>query len=176
MKKLRDCIEETIEFPSDVILNGVPMDGMFGYVSSVYCNGIVNYLSNKRAYMLCRYHYQSKNPSIDMIGETYTEKDISNIDEYSLYLSSVKGCNALCGSHTDYSEVPHDDIVISGETKDSYVMIWFDNDVSDCSLIRVSKEHYESLDEFNEAVYDYCTKDIGCYTTELSKPSGFIHV
>ena len=58
--KIEDILlYNTIGFPSIDDLTNMPSDSMFEYINSTYCNGIVNLIKNKSAFMIARY---TKNP------------------------------------------------------------------------------------------------------------------
>lgn len=183
MKKL-DKIEsiESYEYPTHAQLFELKKNSWYFYVSSSYCNGFVNYLENKSAFLICRYTYNCPNrPSIDYRWSIdYSGCTLDNVDRETThkdYFDNLFRIENICDNkwyHTDLGLFCNDDVIITGEIEDSYIMIYFDTDISDCEILRCSKEEYNSLSDFNEAVVNMIEEDRNNLITQIREPKGWI--
>lgn len=99
-----------------------------------------------------------------------------NVDYFSLkgYNQKPKVKNTgMKWYNTYYGKYCDDDVIITGECDRNYYCVWLDKDVSDCCIMKVSKEHYETLEEFNEAVVKYFEKELTYKIRPIRKPRGW---
>lgn len=112
------------------LFNGVQINRGFVNVSSTYCNGFVNYIHDPHLVLLNR--YRDEDEFVDLSKQFI---DQSDHDWY----------------HTDLNKYP-DDILIFGTNDqhypDSYVLIWFDRDVSDCCIWRFDINDFKGIGHF----------------------------
>lgn len=160
-----EAISEIVKFyerPTGEQIFCVKPDTSYLYVSSTYCDGLVNYLDNVRAYALRR--YTDEEEFHDAIESTKHLPEWGNGSWY----------------HTAFSRFIPDNILVTGEIRHyegegDYFAIYYDQDVSDCCLFRVARHHYKDLDEFNKAIVEEMliwpeVQEI----IELRKPEGWI--
>lgn len=155
-KEFFDLFDDSEEYPENVAERGVPQNTVYHYISTTFLNGLINYVDNKMAIMI----------------ERYTEFDDNDISEYTAHLKD--------NIHSNYSGSVFrnviDDVVIFGETEDSYWYFYSDGDCSDSDIGRVEKDRVGSLEEFKK-LYIESLKSNGYYSgkyIELPKPSGWV--
>ena len=168
-KKLNDIIT-VVEFPTADMLTDMKSDTMYEYINCAYCEGFGNLLENQSAYMIARYSLED---SIDC-NETASIPD--NDERLKLYFENIDHLSKISDSewrHTNYHKYCGDDVIITGECDRNYYFVWLDNDVSDCCIMKVSKEHYETLEEFNEAVVEYFEQVQTYKIRPIRKPKGW---
>ena len=168
MERIYDIIDY-IEFPSLDDLTNMSSDNIFSYINSTFCIACANMLKNKNAYMIARYSVEE---NMDYSGSYY----LANDDEVlKSYYDNIKELNNISDKewyHTDLGRYCIDDVIICGESGDNYYCIWLDKDVSDCSIIKVSKEHYDCLHNFNLAIIEHF-ESLEFKITEIRKPTGW---
>ena len=112
------------------LFNGVQINRGFVNVSGTYCNGFVNYIHDPHLVLLNR--YRDEDEFVDLSKQFV---DQSDHDWY----------------HTDLNKYP-DDILIFGTNDqhypDSYILIWFDRDVSDCCIWRFDINDFKGIGHF----------------------------
>ena len=123
MSSLKDVLsalfESSVEYPSheELCELGVPQGTLFDYVASTYLDGFVNYLEPFTCYIILDYDEQ--------VDDDY-------LTELTREASSPRGYN------TTLSNLEHD-VIILGETANSFWFLWYDPDTSDCSIGRLNK-------------------------------------
>lgn len=169
MKKIIEIVDGK-EFPSLDDLTNMPSDNIFNYINSTFCTACANMLKNKTAYMIARYSVEE---NMDYSGSYF----LANDDEVlKSYYDNIKELNNISDKewyHTDLGRYCIDDVIICGETYNNYYAIWLDRDVSDCSIIKVSKEHYDCLHNFNIAIIDYF-ESLEFKINEIRYPTGWL--
>jgi hypothetical protein len=132
-----------VNYPQDIPL-GLPENTIWHYVSVCYLNGIVNYVKPLKAL----FHWDSTKDTKDY-AVTFVK-----------HISMTSHTNYLCT-----------DVTLIGETTNDYWIFMSNQDVSDCSIGRFSKE-LTSLEEVIEAAHELAPEG---YTTEtLPLPTGWI--
>lgn len=119
------------EFPMrGRLFNGVQINKGFVNVSSTYCNGFVNYIHDPHLVLLNR--YQDEDEFVELSQQFVSQSD------HDWY-------------HTDLGKY-QDDILVFGTNDqynpDSYVLIWFDQDVSDCCIWRFDIHDFKGIAHF----------------------------
>ena len=157
-KDFFELFADSEDYPENIAERGVPQNTSFQYVSSTFVNGYVNYINVKYAIMI----------------ERYTEFNIKNIrrfiswlkdqfhTKYGNFLTLTAGDNIL------------DDIILFGETENSYWYIWSDRDCSDCCIGSIDKTVVTDLSEFRDTFIDFALGNGYHKYVELPTPSGFI--
>lgn len=131
---------DQFEYPNAQISEnfGLPQNTEYDYVSSAFLNGIMNYGSNYVAFMVGRYGL-GDDEHLD--GLTYFES--MNLQHGPKTLERVRqqyqehACKVFAQPHVKFSG---DDWLLYFETPNSYIFMYLDNDVSDCSVTRYSKD------------------------------------
>lgn len=109
------------EYPSrEMLFEGVKKDSAFHYVSHTYLNGLINYTKPIKAFLMFDYVYQS--------------------DDKENILNKIESLSEQNWFHTDLGSFGTSAVVIS-ELEDSYVLFFYDADVSDCSIYRINKSY-----------------------------------
>lgn len=110
----------TIEYPYNVeLLDGIPKDTAYLYISTTYLNGFINY-TDEFIYAFMFNHYST--------SEVYKLKCI-NVDNLKDF------------AHTDLSSFEKfDDIIIVSRVYDGYIVFWSDMDCSDSCIIHITYE------------------------------------
>ena len=148
----------SIDYPtSSQLLDELTCGTMYNYVSSTFLNGLINYVTPLKIYLLERY-------------ETFNQDKFDKIIANKQY-------------HTKL-DCFRDDVMLLGETDGYYWVFWFDMDCSDCSIGRASKlaytkeemlicfeEYVKSHIESNERPKD---KDVECITGYHEIPLDFL--
>lgn len=134
---------------SDIIKDygGIPPDSSINYVSNTFLDGLVNYIENHRAFMINRY-------GID------EDDDIPNTDNVTQQDRYLKAAELI-------AEMPHsklltfDDVLLFGKTDNSLYYLWYDRDVSDCCIDRVSKKTFPdlTLDQYIQIILTHLTEN-----------------
>ena len=129
-----NLFDEDYDYPSgDQLLEGVPVNTLYSYVSSYYLNGFINYIEPIKAIMVERYSDEEELESNAQTVAKFNEK-----------------------FHSNFSDLP-DDVLIAAESNNSYWFFWYDKDCSDCQIGRLSKDTITKEDYlklFNELVVD----------------------
>lgn len=150
---------------------GIPPNCNIEYISVSFLDGIVNYLDNRRAFMMNRYGL-SDYPALANNGEV-TQRECYR-----------KAANEI-------AEMPHselltyDDVLLFGETENSFYYLWYDNDVSDCCIQRVSKETFPTLtlDDYVQLILTQRCETFDCWQHDFTqdepmfiefKPNGWV--
>lgn len=168
--KIEDILlYNTIGFPSIDDLTNMPSDSMFEYINSTYCNGIVNLIKNKSAFMIARYTIEE---NVDCYSFELNDDD-DCLSHYFKNIDEIKNISDADWFHTNYRKFCEDDVIITGESESYYYFIWFDNDVSDCSVAKLKKEHFNSISEFEMETVKYFNH-IGYKINPIRKPNGWI--
>lgn len=117
------------EYPGDQIqeFGGIPQNTIYEYVSSTFLDGLVNYGTGHRAWLMARYGLNNEEQS-HIRDEDYVPTEAE-------YRAFAKACTEA----THFKPVG-DDWLVAYETKESYMFLWYDRDVSDCSIERWSKD------------------------------------
>ena len=169
MKRISDIIDG-MEFPSLDDLTNMSSDNIFSYINSTFCIACANMLRNKTVYMIARYSIEK---NMDYSGSYYLSDDDELLRIYYKNIQFLKTIDEYNWHHTDLGRYCIDDVIICGESDNNYYCIWLDKDVSDCSIIKVSKEHYDCLHNFNLAIIDYF-ESLEFKITEIRKPTGWL--
>lgn len=168
-KKLNDIIA-VIEFPTADMLTDMKSDTMYEYINHTYCIGFGNLLEHQSAYMIARYSLEDR---FDVNQTASMPDDDERLKPYFENIESLTKISDDDWYHTYYGEYCDDDVIITGECDRNYYCVWLDKDVSDCCIMKVSKEHYETLEEFNEAVVEYFEKELTYKIRPIRKPRGW---
>ena len=117
------------EYPSDQIaeFGGIPLDVSYDYVSDQFLYGLINYGKNHRAYLMCRYGLNNEHQT-GVSDADYVPTE----DEYKKFID-----NKILSRN---SRLDGDDWLVMYETPNSFIFMWFDRDVSDCSVERWDKD------------------------------------
>lgn len=119
MTNFFDVFDETFQYPDrEQLLNGVPMNTLFEYVSSTYLEGFINYVNIKSVILIQRYWDKDKDDTWDKFVK-----------------DSIKEAEK---SHTKYGDIG-DDVLILAESDSSWWFFWNDKDCSDCEIGRIDK-------------------------------------
>jgi len=158
MNKFFDLFDDSEEYPSNErLLNGVPMNMLFEYVSDTYLNGFINYVDIKKVLLIQRY---------------WSEKEYGPWDEF-VKKAIEKGSDF----HTDY-RIIEDDVLFLAESESSWWFFWNDRDCSDCFIGRIDKTKI-SYDDLEKALIEFIEEhledpsDITGVYAELPLPSGW---
>jgi len=155
-----NLFEKFEETPINLAERGIPQNTDFSHVPVAFLNGYINLVDVKRVIMV----------------ERNTEFNTEKIDRLKMRLM-----NQFDVDYNDYSdefEDTIDDIILFGETVNSYWYFWLDQDRSDhnCNIGRISKDKVEDIDEFKRLFIEFldiCDYYNGHYT-ELPTPQGWI--
>lgn len=146
---------ETFEGPSEKIAEhgGIPTDTCYGYVSSSFLDGLVNYFSDRRVFLINRYGIK------DQEDKPVTIPHKTPREQYD-ELTRLPICH--------FNPLAHDDCLIFAQTEKDYWIFWYDRDCSDCFLWRISKEtaamsFEELVSAFNDDMRER-HRDWGHYT------------
>lgn len=148
---------DVVEYPSHEQLFELPINTKYIYVSCTYLNGLINYVSHKKVYLINRYR---------------------NLNEFAELVNSLDSKEQY---HTNYSTI-NEELMILGELKDSWVLFDYDPDVSDCCIARISKEEvtYEDMIRYVESevkrllLHEYPKKDRPLEFVELPIPKDWV--
>ena len=169
MNKVFDNLD-CIEFPSLDVLTNMPSDCVYNYINSTFCIACANMLKNIDAYMIARYSIEE---NMDYFGSYYLSDDDDILIPYFNNIKSLEDISDKEWYHTDLGRYCIDDVIICGESDDNYYCIWLDNDVSDCSIIKINKEHYDCLHNFKIDIIEYFESN-EFKIREIRKPSGWL--
>lgn len=131
-----DLFDNEISYPEeDEILDGIPVNVNWSYISNTYLNGIINYVDIIGGFMIRRYKslravWEESCKNIDKLKDTF-HTNLSNSDEFDDQIILAKGAN-------------------------SYWLFWNDCDCSDCEIGRLSTDHFDS----DETALKYLEKSI----------------
>jgi hypothetical protein len=147
------------EFPAcedEFVENCVPQDTFYEYVPSCFIAGLVNHINVFKVFAIERYN----------IGEDWDEEEYNKVcEELRTGFHGHFGCS-----------IYDDDVIFLGETANSFWLIWYDCDVSDCKVGRTSKNL--TRDEFVASVFEFLrdgpTMDDITTTHEFPVPRGWI--
>lgn len=144
MKKIWDYFENNVEYPHEVIHNPIPYNTVWTYISSTYLNGLVNYLTPIKIYLIDRYTPDSEVISDRHVSYRLIEK--GNSFSWQKFTGTKGELKELFLSgeidfyHT-HMDCFADDIVILAEFEHNeidglgrYMFLWYDMDCSDCSV------------------------------------------
>ncbi len=112
------------EYPANLAENAIPMDTVYDYVSATFLNGIINYAG-----------YVVWAIAINLYKKRSSED----------FNDAVELWNVCDDFHTNLHFI-EDNVVLVTERDDSFFVFYFDCDVSDCRVARLSKENF-SFDE-----------------------------
>lgn len=128
------------DYGSGVILEhgGIPPDTCIGYISNQFLAGIVNYLENKKAFIMNRYGLSDGRI---MSRTDAVFHDLLQVPPLERYDFAAK----FCANTHHLQTCRFDDTLIYGESKNSLYVLWFDCDSSDAFIWRFSKETFEDL-------------------------------
>lgn len=140
-RSINDMFNNDIEHPSNTqITNGLPVGTMWSYLADNYLNGLVNYINIFHGIMI-RY---------------YTPLEKENRD--SRIVTWEKACSDVVTKfdcHTDLSEAnQYDDILILGETLDSYWLLWRSVGGSSSIIGRIGKYQVKDKQELIEILHN----------------------
>lgn len=170
-KKIKEIIDGNIEYPSIDFLTYMPSDTSYVYINSTVSVGFANMLDNKTCYQIARY-------SLDEQYDVSDTAKIDNNDErLKPYFQNIEDLEKISNKdwiHTKYGEFCVDDVIVVGECDYNYYYVWLDKDVSDCCITKISKKHFNSLEEFNQSVVDYFQETLGYKISKIRKPDGWI--
>ena len=130
--------DETVDYPE--VLAGeeiLPVGTFWSYVSSHFLNGLLLYVEPMACWVLNRYQPMSE-PYADTVSARTIEgtKFFFNKQEAINYVSTYP-------SHFSHTKLNifEDDLILLAKVKDhQYILFWFDQDVSDCCVIRFNTE------------------------------------
>ena len=168
---MKDFIKQDYEYPNVDQLTNMPTDCMYSYVNSTFCAGVANKLElhSRKAYMIARYSIEDT--SINT--EELSDDDLRLIP----FFQNIKDMNLMPYKdwiHTKYGEFAIDDVIITGASDDNYYAVWFDQDVSDSSLIKLSKSHFGSIDEFNQYIVEFFETELHYKIKPIRDPDGWM--
>lgn len=147
-----------IEYPnSENLFNGIPINHGYDYISSTFCNGLVNYIEDKQLVLINRY----KEEEFDDLVNKFV-----NQSEQDWY-------------HTDLNKYGDDIFVFGVDSKtnpSSYILIWFDCDVSDCCIYRFDINDFGGMHHFIELMKKWLEnlESINNFKFIQRKPNGWI--
>jgi len=172
MKEIKDILVDSYDYPKADMLTEMHTDTVYNYVNSTFCVGLLNWFENQQAYMIVRYSindcdYRDYQNTIELDDNNELLKPFFNNIEYLDRISDKDWY------HTNYGAYCIDDVIITGESDNNYYAVWLDQDVSDCCIFKINKEHYQSLDEFNEAVQKHF-EHLGYKIKSIRSPQGWI--
>lgn len=169
MKEIQDIITEIYDRPNVDELTSMKEDTECVYVNATYCVGLGNLLDHQSTFMIARY-------SLDPWAESNNTIILDDSDKHlKTYYDNIEYLNTISDKewyHTKYGDFCEDDVIITGECDKNYYIVWLDQDVSDCCITKISKEHYQSLEEFNEAVVKYFNH-MGYKINPIREPRGW---
>lgn len=141
------------------LFDGIQINRGFVYVSATYCNGFVNYIHDPHLVLLNRYRDEDEFVSLSQQFVNQSDHD---------------------WRHTNLADYP-DDILIFGTNDqfypDSYVLIWFDRDVSDCCIWRFDINDFKNISHFISLMKEWLDSlghSIKGYGFIDRKPKGWI--
>ena len=147
----------SFEHPRNIVMfNGLHVDSGFEYVSSTYCNGIVNYIHDPNIILLGRYEENFEELCTTFLNQTDKEWFHTNLGNYG------------------------DDVLIFGlddkNDPTSYILIWFDMAVSDCGIWRFDINDFLNMEHFIELLKKWLDNNecIEKYLFSERKPAGWI--
>lgn len=167
-KDLKNVICDTVAFPSIEDLTHMEEDTEYVYVPYDFCVCLSNSLLNRSAWMIARY-------SIEKDMDCFSASLSDNDERLKCFFENVEDIEKIPGSewiHTKLNCFCKDDVIISGESENYYYYVWLDNDVSDCCICKISKAHYETIEDFNEAVESLFASNYKI--RPIRKPNGMI--
>lgn len=169
---VKDFIKNGEDYPSVDQLTEMKTDSDYCYINSTYCVGLANILENISAFMIARYSLVDNIDSEDTISLNDNDELLQKYNENINYLNTISDKEWY---HTKLGEFCEDDVIITGESDNNYYMVWFDQDVSDCEIIKISKEHYQSLKEFNNAIVEHFEKEKQFKIKSIRRPEGWFN-
>ena len=133
---------------------GIPQDTTYTYVSNTFLNGLVNYGSNHRPFLIARYGIKEETDTGGTVNAI--SRVIDRLDSQDQQVAEVR---RLYQDYADlamgktHPEFTGDDWLVFYSTCSSWIVMWYDQDCSDCSIERYSKEScsdvgIETLDQF----------------------------
>lgn len=140
--------EDRYDYPNNVTEEILPINTLWQYISSTFCNGFINYVTIKKAFLSCR--YKSWDQEIDSVS-MYDNSKWTKFEgtKNQIYNIAIEKGRIF---HFDMSMF-EDDVIILGKSKDNqkyWWYFWFDMDVSDCFIGRFETELPE-----NEVIEDF---------------------
>ena len=157
---------EHVEYPTIDQLTNMPSDSMYDYINATFCTGLANMLDNIKTYMIARY-------TMNDLNSAELSDDDPRLKPYFDNIAIIDSISQGTWSHTWYGEYAEDDIVITGECDDNYYAIWFDLDVSDCSIMKLSKQHFTDIEQFNDYVKEYFETELHYKIKPVRNPDGW---
>ena len=118
---------ESFQYPKEQILQhgGIPADTVYDYVVQDFVQGFVNHVSNHRIFLINRYGPAEHRETTLEPNETYRQ----------LYERLAKQASRF---HIKVGK--YDDTIVIGESDSDFWIFWYDLDVSDCAVWRISKD------------------------------------
>lgn len=170
MEKIEDILKDFYDYPDVDMLTEMPTDTGYNYINSTFCTGLLNWLNCKHAYMIARY-------SVDDVNLELTSKLDDNDERLKAFFENIEQLYKISDKdwqHTNLGDFCEDDVIITGMAHNNYYIVWLDHDVSDCCIDKISKTHYKSLVEFNNAVMEYFENKLGYKIKTIRQPDGWI--
>jgi len=151
--KLKDFPMEEYDYPTAQIMRdgGIAFDTRYDYVASSFLDGLVNYGKNHVAFLLARYGLEKpEGERVDNDEDNDANWIAPTVENYQAF------ADAATAKH--HFKAKGDDWLVLYETDNSYFLMWYDQDSSDCSVERYSRRSLaepqygiKTLDEFVEA-------------------------
>lgn len=143
MKKIWDYFEDNVEYPHEIIHNPIPYNTVWTYISDTYLNGIVNYLTPIKIYLVDRYTPNNEDISDRNVSYRLTSGNGFSWEKFKGTKGELKELllsNKITFYHTNLSCFG-DDVIILAEFEHNendglgrYMFLWYDMDNSDCSI------------------------------------------
>lgn len=129
------------EHPTDTtIMSGLQIGDVWSYISSDYLNGLINYTGAFHSIMI-RYYTPLAENSFDSRNTTWEQACASVVTKFD--------------GHTNLSEAcDYDDILILGETLDSYWLLWRSCGGSSSIIGRLGKYQVKDRQELIEILHN----------------------
>ena len=159
----------------------LPEGNLWCYVSSSFLNGLVNYVTPVKSYVINRYRDWNDERDGDILElhccpeDEWIHKEFKTKEE--IYQFVLKNPKTVVHTKIDIFD---DDVLLLGRVKsdpNKYVFFWFDRDVSDCciGMFKTQDSEAEVVEEFRKYVMEqsavmqqiYLNKIDGCSASEL---------
>lgn len=169
-----DYFYDTVEYPTNVVGEILPINTLWSYISNSFLEGFINYVNIDCAYVLGR--YQDWDAEFDepivLHGAHPEQKSCTTKSEVFEFITTVKQCHTKIWSFQD------DVVLLSRARHDPsiYLYFWFDCDVSDCCIGRFQTHdtHEQVVEKFKKHVedldFDYPSRElpVSCFTGWIS--------
>lgn len=161
MNDIFDYFDDQVDYPKDIVNNPIPINTCWHYISSTFLNGFVNYIKPEILVLLDR--YTSPNDQLVFKEETYTKSELLEL--------VVNG--KLSTAHTNLGMF-EDDIIIIGKDRsnpdsDIYMFMYFDMDVSDCSIGRFSTT--DDIGDVGTKLFSWLNKLVKSKNIDMIRPN-----